>query len=126
MRISDWSSDVCSSDLGDLRQHPFQQRQEAVGLGNEGFPLGAPVHAARPGRLVQQTTGPRPRLRWGAAPQRQAIAALAVRPGFLARAAPLLLDPPRPRLPNVRVRVRPARSASGPPDEPPPRPPPPP
>src|SRR3546814_9878238 len=27
MRISDWSSDVCSSDLADIRQHALEQRE---------------------------------------------------------------------------------------------------
>src|SRR3546814_2863802 len=34
MRISDWSSDVCSPDLNSLRRHPIQESQHA--LGDEG------------------------------------------------------------------------------------------
>src|SRR3546814_2733627 len=42
MRISDWSSDVCSSDLSGLgRDHPF------AGTGNRQSPKAAHIEAAR-------------------------------------------------------------------------------
>src|SRR3546814_20365957 len=59
MRISDWSSDVCSSDLAIHRQigvagagedhHARLDRQGDVGAGARGALIGADVHAARQG-----------------------------------------------------------------------------
>src|SRR3546814_2349873 len=46
MRISDWSSDVCSSDLGE-RATPGTA---PAGAGQEAFDCGRPVRHRRPGR----------------------------------------------------------------------------
>src|SRR3546814_18809397 len=47
MRISDWSSDVCSSDLGDPAQH--QREGIAEGSGEAAIGVGPVAHHHAPG-----------------------------------------------------------------------------
>src|SRR3546814_6531243 len=49
MRISDWSSDVCSSDLGALGTYPRRRRSKAV---PDTFPArrGEPAYRVEPAR----------------------------------------------------------------------------
>src|SRR3546814_15550630 len=49
MRISDWSSDVCSSDLAPVMRGFGQQGSKGVDFGGV---VGQPVFAAAPGRVV--------------------------------------------------------------------------
>src|SRR3546814_4154710 len=55
MRISDWSSDVCSSDLWPARDGrlalPAREIRPPMGAGT-GHPAGAPAHAAGVGPLT--------------------------------------------------------------------------
>src|SRR3546814_20330086 len=50
MRISDWSSDVCSSDLGDdiaaasILNHQRRQAPGLIGAGVDSYPVGPFVH----------------------------------------------------------------------------------
>src|SRR3546814_1787193 len=68
MRISDWSSDVCSSDL-------TAHRCLGHGTGHRGRASGARVRGVLPGELpaqVRRTSRPRPRTGDGTAPVRAA------------------------------------------------------
>src|SRR3546814_14343970 len=57
MRISDWSSDVCSSDLGLLERHPVDHRAAAM-PGRHGVEdLGPRPQHANPGRAVKLVAG---------------------------------------------------------------------
>src|SRR3546814_11258763 len=49
MRISDWSSDVCSSDL--QRRHPRQDQQDNEGPARSGYG----IHLPRTGGLEETT-----------------------------------------------------------------------
>src|SRR3546814_18300730 len=63
MRISDWSSDVCSSDLSPSRTADPKPSPSRGGLGGDGFPVSCsePVHAPN-----RSPTPPQP-VRTGAA-----------------------------------------------------------
>src|SRR3546814_7397351 len=54
MRISDWSSDVCSSDLGDGRRGARDARFSQRGLTEDSFIPPAYSAAAAPGRRVMR------------------------------------------------------------------------
>src|SRR3546814_6088820 len=45
MRISDWSSDVCSSDLGSAGRAPQRRLNRAAGQSVRRYPNGIPSHA---------------------------------------------------------------------------------
>src|SRR3546814_3223541 len=66
MRISDWSSDVCSSDLGRLRRrHHTQPLLQAGAVGSQADPLSEAVplqgRKARPVRRRRHALALRPR-----------------------------------------------------------------
>src|SRR3546814_15344791 len=53
MRISDWSSDVCSSDLADPRQLPCRHRTDQDDGAIVDYDKGRKEHELRPGQQQQ-------------------------------------------------------------------------
>src|SRR3546814_17332674 len=117
MRISDWSSDVCSSDLASLgsagqlaaRRHPQEQAQETERphdplparclqdarslLGRLGAPDAGPDQEPQPNAQPNQETSPR------STSQSPQPASPAPFPPSSARLPPAATPPPRPSAP---------------------------
>src|SRR3546814_17343598 len=68
MRISDWSSDVCSSDLGDGQHRPLERPPDAgdCGVGRVGVLEEGPVDAGRQLTVLLQRLDPRDEIAFGA------------------------------------------------------------
>src|SRR3546814_6104337 len=68
MRISDWSSDVCSSDLGDGQHRPLERPPDAgdCGVGRVGVLEEGPVDAGRQLTVLLQRLDPRAEIAFGA------------------------------------------------------------
>src|SRR3546814_2219121 len=68
MRISDWSSDVCSSDLGDGQHRPLERPPDAgdCGVGRVGVLEEGPVDAGRQLTVLLPRLDPRAEITFGA------------------------------------------------------------
>src|SRR3546814_17701387 len=60
MRISDWSSDVCSSDLTKDRREDGRRRANSRPSGGDGCGSRTRPRAARPAQTIQGDKGKRP------------------------------------------------------------------